>query len=256
MEDSFDLLAIRNETFLEAVSFHDELDSTNSVAADLAATDCKTPLLVLAERQTAGRGRGSNSWWSSSGSLTFSVLLDLPTMASDRFSTYSLTVGLAVCRTLEQFAPLADLAVKWPNDVYMNGRKACGILIERPVASKPRLVVGIGINVNNSRMDAPPELREKVTSLLHETRSSADRTAVLVRCLGQLETCTAEHISQPAEMLDQWRAYCMLTGRDVCIDIAGESIRGRCQGIDVDGSLLVYDGSDLRRCNSGVVSRW
>ena len=256
MEASFDLLAIRNETFIREISFHDEVRSTNSTAIELAQSARDTPLLVLTERQTAGRGRGGNSWWSSTGSLTFSLLMDLPLPPDEQYSPYSLSAGLAVCLALEQFAAGSDLAVKWPNDVYLDGRKVCGILIERPIATEPRLVVGIGINVNNSHRNAPVELRERVTSILDAAGSTADRGEVLVRCLRKLQECTDMHFTRRSELLDQWRSYCLLTGREVAIEVGTETVAGRCQGIDIDGALMVADGDQVRRCTSGVVVKW
>lgn len=251
--NQFDLLSIRNETFIQDVVFHHEIESTNSAILELARESVKTPLLVVTDKQTAGRGRGANTWWSSEGALTFSLLLDFPMLAPAQLSSFSLTVGLAVCQTIEHFAPVADLAIKWPNDVYFNEKKIAGILIERPDANEPRLAVGIGINVNNSLKSAPDEVNQNATSLIDELETEQSLTLILFECLKQLERRARDHIHKSEELLDQWRAYCMLTGRTVKIDAGGRLIAGECQGIDASGELLVAGDSGLERIVAGSV---
>lgn len=252
-ENQFDLLTIRNETFVHDVVFHHEIESTNSAILELANESVKTPLLVVTDRQTAGRGRGTNSWWSSDGALTFSLLLDFPMLDPSQLSSFSLTVGLAVCQTIEQFAPVADLAIKWPNDVYFNEKKIAGILIERPDANDPRLAVGIGINVNNSLKSAPEDVRHSATSLTDELETELCLTNLLVECLQQLERRSRDHIHSAEELLDQWRAYCMLTGRTIKVNAGSKTIEGECHGIDASGELLVQTTSGLEKVVAGSV---
>ena len=256
VEQPFDLLSIRNETFLREISYHDELESTNSTANQLAVDGCDSPLLVLTPRQTSGRGLGTNAWSSSDGALTFSIILDLPMLGPERLSSFSLTVGLAICQTLEQFAPLADLAIKWPNDVYMNDRKVCGILTEKPIPTESRLVVGIGINVNNSLRAASDDLRMSATSLVDELGSEVSANQILIQCLQQLELRMRDHVHQQQALLDQWRAYCLLTGRNISLDLQGRTVNGLCRGIDEDGALLIDDGTSVQRCVSGSVTQF
>jgi len=255
-QNQFDLLTIRNETFIREVVFHHEIDSTNSAILELAKGQVETPLLVVTDRQTAGRGRGTNSWWSGDGALTFSLLLDFPMLDPSQLSSFSLTVGLAVCQTLEQIAPVADLAIKWPNDVYFNDKKIAGILIERPDANEPRLAVGIGINVNNSLQSAPEEMRQTATSLTDELGANVSLTLLLLECLQQLERRAKDQVHNARELLDQWRAYCMLTGRTIKVEAGGAVIEGDCQGIGESGELLVQTASGLKRIVAGSVSEF
>src|SRR5438034_451345 len=99
----------------------------------------------------AGRGRGTNRWWSADGALTFSLVLEAPQerLPMSRWPQVALVAGVAVCEALERMAPRAEMRVKWPNDVYLAGRKICGILSESVPARRDRIVVGIGVNVNN-----------------------------------------------------------------------------------------------------------
>ena len=254
-EQQLDLLRIRNESFVREIIFHHEVESTNSTAMELSKTEVATPVLVIAEAQTAGRGRGSNAWWSARGSLLFTLLIDVPMLRPQQIGAMSLTIGLAICQALEKIAPSADLALKWPNDVFLEGKKVCGILIENPNASEPRLAIGIGLNVNNSLTDAPIELQTVATSLCDQFGSKLDANVVLLECLAHLESRIQDHVHRPDSLLDQWRAYCMLLGRDVAVEMAGKTLTGKCEGVDQNGALLVTDSSgELHRCIAGSVS--
>ena len=252
-EMQFDLLAIRNETFLTELIYHEEVGSTNSELTKLASKPLQSPVLVLAGRQTDGRGRGSNRWWSHAGSLTFSLLLDFPMLAPERLNSFALTTGLAICQALERHAPAADLAIKWPNDVYLQGRKVAGILIERPDAKEPRLIIGVGINANNSFADAPEDVRQRATSLVTELGDPVDLTLLLIDCLQQLEQRSRDHIHHPSELLDQWRAYCMLTNRRLQLDSGGQVVSGLCRGIDASGALLLETNEGILPMQAGTV---
>ena len=254
-ENKLDLLAIRNETFVREISFYPELHSTNAVAADLAKTACTTPHLVITDRQTAGRGRGKNQWWSAEGALTFTVLLELPLADESQIGAFSLTVGLAVCQALERFAPSADLAIKWPNDVFMNQKKVCGVLIEKP-ATTPRLSIGIGINVNNDLSNSPADIQARATSVRQELQTTLELTTVLIECLQQLESRASVHLTSPTAMLDQWRSYCFLTSRKVQVQVGDSLVSGLCRGVDDEGALLVDDGDNMSRCVAGVVIQY
>lgn len=254
----FDLLAIRDETFLRDVIFYEEIDSTNSALIKLQQEPVETPLLAIAQSQTNGRGRAGNNWWSNVGSLTFSLLLDFPMLALGELSSFSLTAGLSVCQAIEKHAPAADLALKWPNDVFLNDKKVAGILIEKPSASEPRLVVGIGINLNNDLSEAPSEVRQRATSLFGELGDPLDANRVLIDCLQEIERRSREQVHHREELLDQWRAYCMLTGRQIEVKSGNVVHSGRCLGIDESGALLLESepGAAPERIATGEVLKF
>ncbi len=252
--DPIEFLRVRENTFVREVSYHPVLESTNTTAiALIASPEQVLPLLVIADRQTAGRGRGANRWWSSAGSLTFTVVVEATGLDLRHVSKASLTCGLAICQALEQFVPQGDFALKWPNDVYLEGKKVCGILIERPATNESRLVIGIGINVSNSLQAAPVEIRALATSLADNTGTAIERTSVLVACLNHLEQRMDDLSRDHKTLLDQWRAYCLLTGRQVTIDMYGTVIQGTCRGIDADGALIVQSPTQTHRCLGGMI---
>ena len=252
----FDLDRIRAEPLVAELHFRAEVPSTNDLALELAQRDeTDFPLLVLAERQTRGRGRGRNRWWSAEGALTFSLVLpmDARAVAFDRRPLFSLTAGLAVCEALSSLVPGMDIGLKWPNDVYITGRKACGILVEVPAARKDRAIVGIGINVNNSLARAPEPLCRTAISLYDAARRRFDVNDVLIRVLRALgaewEGLTADR-SSPTE---RWQRYCMLTGQRIRVRQTHRMVEGICQGIDEDGALIVRTTDSVEHCFSGQV---
>jgi BirA family biotin operon repressor/biotin-[acetyl-CoA-carboxylase] ligase len=242
-------------TSLQTVEVHGEVASTNDRAVELAArADLATPALVLAEQQTAGRGRGRNRWWTGPGALTFSLVLDLRHLALPpaQWPKLSLTVGLAVCEALRELLDPRRPALKWPNDVLVDGRKLCGILVEIPSSQTGRVVVGVGLNVNNSVADAPADVQRRATSLFDETGRPHDRFEVLTRLLARLDDELGLLVSD-SDLPARWQPWCWLSGRTVCVENEGLPVHGFCRGIDADGALLLQTSTGLERVYSGVV---
>ncbi len=255
MTADFDLDRVRAETFVDEIEFRAELPSTNDLALELARNeDARLPLLVLAERQTCGRGRGANRWWSADGALTFSLVLDAKslTQSPERLPQISLTTALAVCEGLQQLEPTLGAGLKWPNDVYVQGRKICGILIEVPSRPKGRLVIGVGVNVNNSLADAPEDLRDTATSLRDVTGTNSDLSEVLIAILRAF----SGHLEQLAgglSLSEEWEKRSILTGCAVRLAAGREEIRGVCLGIEEDGALLLETDQGVQRFFTGVI---
>lgn len=258
---------IQRETFIRTLEIHPEIGSTNDRARGLAEDPrVERPCLIVAHRQTAGRGRGANRWWSSEGALTFSLLLspDPNRLPLVRFPELSLTAGAAVCAALRPFADSADVRLKWPNDVYVNGRKICGILIEVPSVGTREsggtggtdVVVGVGVNVNNRIEDAPAELRSKATSLCDVTGDPPSRLDVLLAVLQSFERHLDLLCDQPDEMRRLWNRYDLLAGRFVTVDDGHDTTCGTCEGIADDGSLIVRTAAGPKGIYSGVVQQF
>ena len=254
-----DVERILAETFIERVDYHDTIESTNSRALQLAGddSDSETCTLVLADRQTDGRGRGANRWWSAGGALTFSVLLkpDLIRLPTHRWPQVSLTTGLAVCEAIEILPGTAPLRLKWPNDVFLGDRKLCGILVEATDGRRRSLVIGVGVNVNNSMSQAPAALRDTAIALC-ETPVQPLRRADVLRTILQQLTKGLERLTAGTESLhEQWHQRCMLTGRRVQIERPLHQLVGICRGIDSEGALLLETDGGIERCVSGVISQ-
>jgi BirA family transcriptional regulator, biotin operon repressor / biotin---[acetyl-CoA-carboxylase] ligase len=253
---SADVERIRSVGLVREIEVHSEIGSTNDRAAERcleAALAC--PCLILTARQSAGRGRGSNTWWSGPGALTFSLVLEprrvgLPT---ERFSQVALAAGLAVCEAIEQTLPPADVGLKWPNDVFLGGKKVSGILLETPRAASGRLIAGIGLNVNNPFAAAPAELRRTAVSMIDVAGRPLDRTQVLIALLERLEMWLRALAVSEREVFERWRTYCVLTGKRVALKAGARDVEGLCQGIDDSGRLRIATAQGTEAHRSGTV---
>jgi BirA family biotin operon repressor/biotin-[acetyl-CoA-carboxylase] ligase len=250
------------ETFLRSVIFFDEIDSTNSRALDLLSrNDVESlPLLIAANVQHAGRGRGSNEWWSSEGSLTFTLVLDTTALglATEDQPRVSLVAGLSLVETGHALLPRANFAVKWPNDVYLEARKLAGILDEVSPRRPECLAIGIGININNSFEAAPQELQQTGISLRDIAGQPFDRVTLLGDWLRAFEKNLAEVARGEFDLQGRWEAACLLTGKTVRIQTAAGTppTAGRCVGISSEGALVVQTATGRERLFGGIVQSW
>ncbi len=254
-----DLERIECDTFVRRVEFHAETPSTNDLALERAAGErVPTPLLILTERQTAGRGRGANRWWSAPGALTFSLLLDAAAenLPTQRWPQVSLTAGLAVCEALQRFLPPVEIGLKWPNDVFILDRKVCGILVETSSRRAGMLVLGVGINVNNSFAAAPPDVRSIATSLTDVGHCDYDLPDVLIGVLRQLAGRLQQLATGADDVWQRWQTFSMLTGRTVHLEAGTRQVVGVCQGIDRQGALVLRTDSATERFFGGIVRRF
>ena len=209
MSDSFDEAALRRAPLARTVEVHAELGSTNDRARELIAGDAALPALVVAERQTAGRGRGANRWWSTDGALTFSIAIDAAQLrlSPEQNGLLSLATAVAIVDAIRETTGFTA-GIKWPNDVYLNDKKLAGLLIESPRPG--RLVIGVGINVANRFDEAPAEVRHRATSLVEY--APAKRQAVLVAFLGAIDLRLTQIVACDASLIEAAQAACVLTG--------------------------------------------
>ena len=245
-----------DETLVASVESFDELASTNDHAIECSRQgDAELPLLVLAGRQVAGRGRGTNTWWSSPGALTFSLLLGQRHLSATGYTSplASLAVGVAVCDALAAIDGTLDVGVKWPNDVYVAGRKIAGILMECPSSMVGDVVVGIGINVNNSIRTAPEEIAARATSLTDLLSQDCDSYAILSLVLQQIEYQFSQLQADPARIVQRCCELCVLTGRRITVSLGGRQVTGECQGIAASGALIVQSDHERLECLAGQI---
>jgi BirA family biotin operon repressor/biotin-[acetyl-CoA-carboxylase] ligase len=256
----FDLSRLAASRLVEHIDYHEELVSTSDRALELAAQDAAPlPLLVLAKRQTGGRGRGVNRWWSSEGALTFTLALEAAAAQlplSER-ARVALVVGLAVADALTHVAPAVEWQVKWPNDVYAQGGKVGGILCESVPGWPERLVVGIGINVNNSLEDAPRDVRGRARALCDLAHRQYDISEVLLAVLEGLDRRWRELLAgQHDSLAASYRQRCLLSGRTVTAQSGGKTVVGRCGGIDARGALVLHTESGPTTLLSATIDSW
>jgi BirA family biotin operon repressor/biotin-[acetyl-CoA-carboxylase] ligase len=235
------------------VEYHRTLESTQLRAHELARADCgPLPLLVVAEEQTAGRGRGTNRWWTGSGSLAFSLLFEPEAWGLPREPQpgHSLAVGVAIVETVRPLLDDRTLGLHWPNDVFVQGKKLAGVLID--VLHAGRHVVGVGLNVNNTLDAAPAEVRARATSLCELAGRAFDRTELLAELVRNLER-TVRASTEGDGIGRRFGELCLQVGKVLTIETRGERVTGRCAGIESDGSLLVDTETGMRRFYSGAL---
>jgi BirA family biotin operon repressor/biotin-[acetyl-CoA-carboxylase] ligase len=231
------LVALRSGTVGSVVEYAHTLGSTMDEARKLAKRGAADGLVVVADRQTKGRGRFDRSWVSTPGlDLTFSVVLR---PAAGHLRLVNMAATMAVQETAE--ALTGRLAViKWPNDVQMSGKKLSGILIESvmsPAGGFEFAVIGIGLNVN-LRPDEHPEIRDIATSLAQQSGAELDRTGVLLAVLAKLNELYGE-IRSGADLSGRWAERIDTIGRDVDVSWGDRTVSGRATGVDRDGNLLI-----------------
>ncbi len=258
IENSFEVERIVTDTFVEQVHYYETIESTNDVALEhCRRDDLRAPLLVVASQQTSGRGRGSNQWWSAAGSLTFSLALrpaDLG-LTKNLWPRASLTSGFSVCLALSELLASKEVLLKWPNDVHLRRRKISGVLVEIGPHASETVVIGIGVNVNNSFHSAPKELQSIATSMVDVMGEPFDLTRVLIAVLRHLEQQFSRLATDDVELAADWQRQCALSGLTVQVDTPTQSTTGICQGIDEEGALVLLTEGGPTRLFAGVVAR-
>lgn len=253
-------LRLLDTKFLARVEQYRTLASSNDLAKRRAADgENRLPLLIVAEEQTAGRGRGGNRWWTGPGSLACSLLLDVERFGIDRAVSPLVALGaaLAVVETVvEMLGPrpnAIDVGLHWPNDVYVDQGKLAGVLVE--TLSNRLYVVGLGVNTNNTAADAPRAIRPALATLLDLTGARHDQTTFLAAWLVSFEKTLRRLGPSPESVAARADSLCLQHGRTLTIQSDSHSTTGVCQGIAADGALLLDTSSGRRKFYSGVVAR-
>lgn len=246
--------ALRTQTLGRSLLFFREVDSTNRQLAKLADAGAPEGQMVVADCQSAGRGRMGRIWFSPLGvNLYFSILLR-PPVGPAQIATLPLAVGCAVIRAVARIAPEMPVGLKWPNDLYVGERKLGGILCEMAAETDrvSHVVVGIGLNVNVRRRDLPAPLSRTATSLAIETRRMFPRAETLAEIVNQLEPVYATWCAEGlAPFLPEIAAVDLLKGRRIRIEQDGRTVEGVAGGVQTDGALLVRlpDGARTSVCS-------
>ncbi|GAB2885497.1 biotin--[acetyl-CoA-carboxylase] ligase [Myroides odoratimimus subsp. xuanwuensis] len=210
--------------------------STNALVAERARAGEPEGLVVVAEHQTAGRGRLDRSWQTPPrAALTFSVLLR-PTVTPAAWPWLPLLTGYAAARGLRDLGFAAQ--VKWPNDLLLDGLKIAGILAERVESpAGPAAVIGIGLNVSTRPGELPVPT---ATSLAIAAGQEPDRTGVLIACLRALFAEYAAWQAAPSELGASYSAACATVGQRVRVHLpTGEDLLGEATRVDAEGRLVV-----------------
>jgi BirA family biotin operon repressor/biotin-[acetyl-CoA-carboxylase] ligase len=231
--------------------------STNAVLVSRAGSDGASGLVVLAEHQTAGRGRLDRTWVAPPRSaVTMSALVRPYDIAVSRWPWIALLAGLSVGAVLNSTAGVTA-SLKWPNDVIIGDRKVAGILVERVETGPypPAAVIGIGLNVSMSAVELPTD---NATSLSLEGAKTTDRSVLARAILRTLEGLLGDWQRSGGDaesgLLPAYVQACSTIGREVMVSIpGGVDVRGTAVGVDVSGRLVVRTAAGTRSFGAGDV---
>ena len=257
---------IQTKWLAKQIYAYEEIDSTNLEATRIAHG--KSPLteticqsfengtLVIADTQTAGRGRRGRSWESSSDDNLFFSLLLKPELAPDKASMLTLVMALSVAKGIEEVTNM-NCAIKWPNDIVMNRKKICGILTEMELDNRTihHIVIGVGINVN--MVEIPQELSDMATSLAIEYGGGVPKEKLLAAVLRHFEADYETFLAMEdlRGLQKDYENHLINRKQTVRVLDPKHSFEGIAEGISATGELLVRtEDGELKTVYAGEVS--
>lgn len=248
--------ALTTRSFGRVIRGFGSVDSTNNVAAAWAAEGAPTGSVVLAEFQTAGKGRMGRTWSAAPGkNLTFSIILR-PTILPGLFGLIPLMAALAVAEAVDPFTTPISPEIKWPNDLLLEGRKCGGMLLEsQTMGSTPSTVIlGIGLNVNQDEF--PSELASHATSLLLATGRMIDRAALLASILFQLERYYARLSDDASAVRMAYTERLSQLGDTVTFRLSqtNRTVEGVIEGITETGGLILRTNTGIQTFHAGEIT--
>lgn len=238
------------------IIYYKQLDSTNTEIARLATEGAMHGTVVVADAQTAGKGRRGRGWESPAGENIYMSILLRPDCVPDRAPMLTLVMAYSVAKVIREIG-FADIQIKWPNDLVLLGKKICGILTEMQLQDTEidYVVVGVGINVNTSRF--PEELKDTATSLYLESGRVFDRKRIIESVVGHFEKAYQQFLETQdlSFFREAYNAMLVNVDKEVRVLEPGNEYIAYAQGINSEGELLVRteDGEE-KRIYAGEVS--
>ncbi len=224
------------------IVLYDVVTSTNLLMKEFAMQGEEEGMVVVAETQTAGRGRRDRIWHSPRGKGLYLSILLRPALPPQQSGRISLMAAVAVVRTMAKMGGI-QARIKWPNDIYHQGKKLGGILIENNLAptSLHAVIVGIGLNVNLAPEDVPEPIRQQTTSLAAALGKEVDKDQVLHRLLKEMNRLYRRLSlrSDPQWLVEAWQQSCAHLHQEVWVTQNKYRYDGIFHGIDASGAALL-----------------
>lgn len=238
--------------------FNEEVDSTNDEAARQLAGGREAPFVVVATKQTKGRGRFGRVWHSEANGNLYISFAFRPKLEPARMQTFTLWMGVNLCELIANFTRTTP-GLKWPNDILFDGRKAGGMLTEARIDSDQirDLVFGLGLNINSDSEAWPAALNRRAISLAEHTQASLDINKFTAALIGRVLDAYEQFVSGAylKTFAERWHEYDILRGKAIKLLHGSETISGTASGIDDEGSLIVKtDKGRTERFRAGEVS--
>lgn len=242
-------LHLKTERFGHAITYFDSVDSTQIVAQQYAQNGAKEGHVIIANEQTAGKGRLGRKWFSKQGTIALSVILR-PNLPPHKTPQLTLLTAVAIVRAIKEVTGIS-CEIKWPNDVLINGKKLVGILTE--MHAEPDVVrsviIGIGVNVNEQQEDIPEEIQSIATSLAIEKGEQVRRAPLIAAILNEMEKLYDLYVVEGFSVIRPlWEAHSISIHTHIRARTANDVIYGYAKGITDDGVLLLED-------ENGVIHR-
>ncbi len=237
------LVGLKTEALGRPVHFLESVESTQKIAHRLAQENAPEGTLVIAEEQVSGRGRMARSWHSPKGTGIWMSLLLRPSLPPQKAPQFTLIAAVAIVEAIKDKCDL-DVDIKWPNDLLINGKKVTGILTELQADSEQihSLIIGMGINVNQSAEDFSDDIREIATSLHIESEKTFSRAGIVQEILSNLEKYYAVYIKEGFEPIKEiWEKYAVTIGKQITARTLNKEIKGFASGITNEGVLKLID---------------
>ena len=257
--DRSKLNSLLEEHKIDRLILEEEVTSTNDVAKSLAWEGFSGRALIIAEKQTAGRGRLGRNWSSPAGTGIWMSLLDTEVKNLGNISGITLLAGLSVAETVNEYTNSEQVLIKWPNDLVIHGKKICGILTELVSSGDSgSLIIGIGINACGREF--PEELKDKATSILLETGSAPDREKIVTDSMARLTDLIKVYNEAGSLEFIRDRYQSLMVNRDKEIVLSSQNGDFYdnpyiARGIDEEGNLIVEDKNGKKSAvRSGEIS--
>lgn len=236
-------IGLKTKTLGQNIHYEETVGSTQKVAHELAANGAPEGTLVIADEQTDGRGRLMREWHSSKGTGIWMSLILKPLLPPQKAPQFTLIAAVAVVQAIQEATGL-EPQIKWPNDILINGKKATGILTE--LQAEPdkinSIIIGIGMNVNQTQEHFPDELKSLATSYGMEAGRSLSRSDIVQRVLERMEALYELYLAKgftPIKLM--WEGYAVSIGRRITARTINGSIEGYTRGITEEGVLQIED---------------
>ena len=219
-----------------------ETDSTNAeISRSLAKHPPEQGLIILADSQTDGKGRLGRTWYSAPGTGVYISILIRPNLTPEQLPILTLMAGLATVIAVNKFTS-NRAQLKWPNDLLLNGKKIAGVLCEYYPKNIPAVIIGIGINVNQTQF--PADIKEIATSLKLETGEEINRTALIKQLITQLDFQYSElKKHKVGTLIKNWTSHTDLFGKTITLKKSIQSITGKAIRLDNLGRLVIVNES-------------
>jgi len=236
----------------------DKVDSTNTEAERHLAAGDPTPLVILAREQTKGRGRRGRTWHSPAAGNLYSTFVFRPKLEPARLQDFTLWMGLNVCELVANFCKI-EPGLKWPNDLLFQGRKAGGMLTEARIDSDQvhDLIFGLGLNLNATTADLPPDVSGKAVSLAEAGGAPVDVNRFAAALITRVFTAYGRFVENDYrdKFAALWQRFDVLRGQTVSVTQGTHTVTGTATGIDDEGSLIVRtEAGKTERFRAGEVT--